>query len=761
MSAGANSVIVGARFERTSPSDSNELSEYARRRIRVLTFAALALYGAIRWGTLMSPAPTWRLVGLWALAVALAAAVPPLRRYGRLPALALTVALCLLAFPMAGLQWHSFVHLRLAVSARHIGDGLGALPTALVPYVGTRTAVALVISLGAAILLLDAAIVIAFAPPAFGDARRAGAALPLIALAVVPSTLVRPQFPYLQGLVLFSLLAAFVWGERVRRDAASTALVLAAIAGIVSALVAPRLDQHQPWLNYRAWTGSIASAHIDSFNWNQTYGPLHWPHSGHQVLTVDARTADYWKAENLDMFNGYDWVLGTPGVEPSLPPVSQAALAAWSQRIRVTIGGMRTNDVIASGEALGRPEQVPGGVEQGVDPGRWVADRTLKSGTSYEVTSYSPHPSATQLREAGSAYPYRALTNYLTLTIPQTGTPPQEFTQVTFEPFHATARQQARSAAAGGGPSIAKLMQDSPYESAYALAQRLAAHSRTPYAFVTSVLRHLSHGYTYNQKPPDSKNPLVNFLFDNRTGYCQQFSGSMALLLRMGGLPARVAAGFTPGMRNGVRDQWLVSDIDAHAWVEVWFPQYGWVRFDPTPAAAPARGGVTPSSVLKALPGAGAGLPGGRTRQAPTPAQTSRAAHRSSGGGFNPLLIIPALAMVAILAWLVRRVLRPVPTTDTLLDELERAMARTGRPLGAGVTLAGLEHRFRESPAAAGYIRALRLQRYGGLRERPSGRGRRALREQLRRDLGVTGRLRALWALPPRPPGELARRAES
>jgi hypothetical protein len=105
---------------------------------------------------------------------------------------------------------------------------------------------------------------------------------------------------------------------------------------------------------------------------------------------------------------------------------------------------------------------------------------------------------------------------------------------------------------------------------------------------------------------------------------------------------------------------------------------------------------------------------------------------------------------VALLAWFVRGLLRPALSADELLEELERAMVRTGRPLGRGVTLAVLEHRFRDSPAAAGYIRTLRVVRYRGGDARPSGAGRRALREELRRDLGVTGRLRALWALPPR-----------
>ena len=756
MSAGAQPLVGSGRLEQSTLTGSTSLSETQRTIIRLVSFAALALYGTVRWATLTTAAPIWRLFGLWGLAVALAAAVGPLRRYGKLPALVLTIVLCLFAFPIAGLQWHSFIHLRIAVSARHVSDGLAGLPNALVPYNGSSETIRFVISLGAAVLLLDAAIMLAYAPRALGDGRRAAVALPLIALAVVPSTLVRPEFPYLQGLLLFGLLAAFIWGERIRRDAAGTALALALLAGIVAALVAPRLDQHQAWLDYRAWTGSIAGAHADTFNWNQTYGPLRWPHSGHEVLSVDAKQADYWKAENLDMFNGYAWVLGAAAAQPTLPPVRRSALAAWTQRVRVTVEGMKTNDVIAPGEVLGRPVQVPGGVEPGVDAGTWTTERTLRTGASYEVTSYSPHPSATQLRTAGHAYPWVALSDDLTLTIPQTGAPPQEFTQVTFGPFHG---RQPSAVAAANQPNISAVMTASPYAAAYALAQHLAARAPTPYAFVESVLRYLSHGYIYNQSPPVSRYPLVNFLFNDKRGYCQQFSGSMALLLRMGGLPARVAAGFTPGMRNGVHHQWLVSDIDAHAWVEVWFPHYGWVRFDPTPVAAPARGGATTPAQLRALPGAVPGSSAGPTNKAGATPKAASPVQRTGGGGIDVLAIVAALAVVAVLAWLLRAFLRPAPSTDTLLDELERAMVRTGRPLGPGVTLAGLEHRYRESPGAAAYIRSLRIERYGGDPGWPARGGRRAMREQLRRDLGLTGRLRALWALPPRLRAGRGRRA--
>ena len=74
--------------------------------------------------------------------------------------------------------------------------------------------------------------------------------------------------------------------------------------------------------------------------------------------------------------------------------------------------------------------------------------------------------------------------------------------------------------------------------------------------------------------------PLVGFVVDTRTGYCQHFAGAMALMLRLLGIPARVAAGFVPGHYHD--GTWTVTDHDAHTWVEVWFRGYGWLAFDPT-----------------------------------------------------------------------------------------------------------------------------------------------------------------------------------
>ncbi len=741
MSAGAHSLPVGARRERRYARAAAQAGPRRRELVRVVTFAALSLYGIERWSTLMRPSPTGRLLGLVALALALAGGVPWLRRRHRVAAAVAGPLLMVAALPMAGLRWHWVVHLKIAVSAARIGDGLQALPNVLVPYLGSSHAVRLVITLGAAVLLLDGAAVLAFAPQRFGDGRRAAAALPLLALAVVPSTLVRPQLPYLQGLVLFALLAAFMWGERVRRGGTTAALAVAATAGIAGALIGPAIDTHHPWIDYRSWAGTLVRTHVDRFNWNQTYGPLRWPRSGHEVLTVAARAGDYWKAEDLDEFDGRAWVLGEPVGDPvSLPSPSAASRQRFTQRVAVSITGMQTVNVIGAGYSS-LVAGLSGLTVAGADPGTLVARRALGPGTTYTLLSYSPHPTAAQLRAvARDRYPQNATVPYRVLAMPQPALGPGTVsTQVTFPVWRA------------GGQFGQQVVRVSPYAHAYALARRLAARARTPYDFVVDVQRFLSRGYTYDEHPPAARFPLESFLFTHKVGYCQQFSGAMAMLLRMGGIPARVAAGFTSGGFENENHTWQVADTDAHAWVEAWFPRYGWVRFDPTPTSAPARGGTTSAPILKGA----VGVTGERTTADPrhelgpnaTPSTTVR---RSSGSSVSPWLALPGLLVLAALGRLAWILLAPAGGTDQLLAELRRAMARTGRPISADVTLATLERRFADSPAAVGYVRSLRLARYGDASTAPTAAQRRALRRHLAFGLGPIGRLRAVWALPPR-----------
>jgi transglutaminase-like putative cysteine protease len=694
-------------------------------------------------------------VGLLALAVALAGLIPLLARRDRVVAALAGFLMLLAAFPVAGLRWQSFIHLRVAVSAGEIGNGLALLPNTLVPYLGHSQDVRLVIMLGAAVLLLDAAAVLAFTGwtgSSLGDGRRAAAALPLTALAVVPSTLLRPQWPYVQGLILFVLLAAFLWGERVRRQTAGSALMAVMLAGVAAAIAAPRLDQHSPWINYRAWAGTTVRRQVAAFDWNQTYGPLRWPHAGHEVLTVAAKNADYWKAENLDTFNGYSWVQSPVGEQAArgaaLPAPKLSAVAQWTQTLHVTIRGMETENVIAAGVA-GQPSGLSGGIGEGADPGTWVADAPLDPGISYRIETYSPRPSPYELATAGRAYPRVTAAPYLTLTIPQPGLPPGAYPQVAFPPFHAPGVPSFSVPTAVANAT--SFVTTSPYAGAYAVARRLAAQAATPYAFIASVERYLSpaRGFTYNETPPLARYPLETFLFAKREGYCQQFSGAMAMLLRMGGVPTRVAAGFTTGTFDRSHGQWVVTDRDAHAWVEAWFPGYGWVRFDPTPITAPARSGSAAPPIVKPVTTTFA-----RTGQAPRRdigGQSTRpsASRHSSGGGSDAWMIVLAVLLVGAGIAAAGFVLRVPRTPDGLVDELELALVRTRRPLTPGATLAGLEQRLRASPGAASYVRTLRVARYGGHPRMPTASERRALRRELARGLGLAGRLRAWWALPP------------
>jgi transglutaminase-like putative cysteine protease len=92
-------------------------------------------------------------------------------------------------------------------------------------------------------------------------------------------------------------------------------------------------------------------------------------------------------------------------------------------------------------------------------------------------------------------------------------------------------------------------------------------------------------GYTLTQPDPPPKDPLAYFLLHRREGHCEYFATAMTVMVRSLGIPARYINGFLLGEYNDVADSYIVRGSDAHSWVEVYFPQYGWIPFDPTPPA--------------------------------------------------------------------------------------------------------------------------------------------------------------------------------
>jgi transglutaminase-like putative cysteine protease len=695
-------------------------------------------------------------MGLLALALALVWAGSAIRAHRR-PAIAvLTVVAALLAFALCGVPFTWVRHLRISLTADGISQGLSALPRVLLPYLGINPWIRTVILLGAAVLLFASALIVASAPRGrLGDGRRVAALVPLIALAIVPATLVRPSVAYFHGLLLFLLVAAFMWGDRVRSGDGVMAVALAVLAGAAAMIAAPGLDGHKPWLDYEALAGKLGPAHVEAFDWNQGYGPLRWPRDEREVLEVQAKYPDYWKTENLDEFTGRGWAFVTPQSGDPTGTIDPATVRRWTQTLHVTFRGMKSKAVVAAGVATA-PTHVNGTVE-GFSDGTWTDPPGLGPGDSYDVSTYDPHPTAQQLRAAGEEYPDALLQNYLVLDLP-VGDPPRpsnssnsSLPQPTSEPalFPPYGGEVTTTNPALVNPS--DVLSTSPYGPADALARRLARGTTTAYDYVMNVKRYLdSRGYTYDENPPTSRYPLLSFLFKTKRGYCQQFAGTMAMLLRMGGVPSRVATGFTTGTYDKATNSYIVSDLDAHAWVEAWFPHYGWVRFDPTPAAAPARGGKVSLAPIKNA-GAGSSSASPNTHGLAGSTSATTAPKHSHGGGF-PVALVVLIVVLGVLAAgaLALTVRLREPTDDELLGELERASTRSGRSVPAGTTLVELERRLRDSPAAQDYVRRLRAARFAGGSERPSGEQRRALRRQLRAGLGLGGRARAAWALPPR-----------
>jgi protein-glutamine gamma-glutamyltransferase len=738
MSVGAEVSVLGPRWAIPGSARGRHGD---RPGVRIATFAALGFYGTLRWADLMRPAPTWRMLGLLALAIAIVALGTALEGRPRWLVGLAGVLGVIAMFPIAGVSLEWVRHVRLAVGVDAIEQGVSALPNALVPYLGINHWVRVVIVLGAGVLMLDAALLVAFSPRSLGDIRRGAAALPLLALAIVPTTLVRPGIPYVHGLILFLLLAAFMWAERAPTRDGATALVVIAIAGIGGIIAAPALDQHHAWIDYESLAQKLAVGHVDAFSWQQSYGPLQWPTRGQPVLEVKAVHPEYWKAEDLNIFDGTGWETGDLGRSPPASAISAAARRKWTQTITVTIRDMRTTNVIASGDAS-MPSHLAQGVVHGASPGTWTTGAELEPGDSYRVSVYAPNPSATQLAAAGTDYPAQIVPSFLAVELPGFTHDGSYVTPQTAVP--------AAFGAPGSGQAVS-LIGESPYAQAYSLAERLRRGASTPYAFAQRVLNYLLNNYTYNTDVPLRNNPIETFLFDTKTGYCQQFAGAMALLLRFGGVPARVADGFTRGTYDSATHDWVVDDTDAHAWVEAWFPGYGWVTFDPTAAAAATPG----SDRLNKGDLSGGVIPPikGRKPAAVPAGAIGTTAKDESDAPIWLELAAATLLILLVLGVVVRRgSITPTGPGEQLVAELERAMRRTGRPVADGVTLASLEQRFRRSPGAASYLRSVRFARYAGDGPVPTADERRALRSELAAGLGPLGWLRALWALPPRAP---------
>lgn len=729
-----------------------------RTLARLLAFTVLGAVGAVAWGGMVVPARGWALL---AFALVAAAAGGALAQTGglRVPARVLIAAglalvLLVLGALAAGVPARMLVPGGWGDLADGIAQGAEASPGVTVPYSGADDWVRIVLMLGAPVLLGLAAF-LAFWPRTRGRlGLPVAAAVALAAVSAVPAVQVPGDTPLVQGAVLAILLVAFLGLERVPRRAAPLAAGLVAAATVAGIIAAPVLDAEEPLIDYEEIAQSLTPEVGQRFAWDHEYGPMDWPRDGSEVLRVKAPRGTYWKATALTVFDGIRWEREAGAERRGLQTEINRDRPDWITKLRFTVRGMTTEEFLGAGTVLGISKSPRQPVVSG--PGEFrVEDRPLRSGHTYEAEAYVPRPSTRALAAAGTLYP-AFVADELAVQLPpeERGRPRPE---VRFAPFGSD--QPALATVDGqvvAGELVDAAIGRSAYARTYALAQRLRAGADTPYEYVRAVERHLSRGFTYDESPPARAVPLDAFLFVDRTGYCQQFSGAMALLLRMGGVPARVATGFSPGAYDRERREYVVRDTDAHSWVEVYSPGSGWVAFDPTPGESPARSRdlAAPPALPRDTP-ADPGPAQERDREpapvGPTPEPTTDDARSIPRGVFvvGAVLLLGVIAAGAAVAH--RRRMRARAPVETALDDLERAMRRVGRPLPPKTTLGTLAQRF-VGTAGEPYVRALERARYGPPGETASGpdaRERAGLRRALGARGGPLGRLRAWWALPP------------
>ena len=300
----------------------------------------------------------------------------------------------------------------------------------------------------------------------------------------------------------------------------------------------------------------------------------------------------YWRSQIYTGYTGRGWVLAAPVNAPA--PVSDSPPAGryrLDQRYLILArpNGMLfgVNDaVLTSSEvqlsAVGADES-------------WLVNGTANS---YQVTSFATNLTIQEMESAGTDYPSAVSGTYLDLppVLPQ------------------------------------RVIQ---------LAQQVAGNG-SPYNKVARIQEYLRGNFKYDLEvtaPPASRDVVDYFLFDAQAGFCSHFASSMAVMLRAAGVPARVVAGYAMGAYDSQTGYYFVHESSSHAWVEVYFPGYGWVEFEPTPAYA-------------AIPYSAGNVPGGVSSQLqnfipPAPS-------RSAGGWWFALIPLALVVLVWALFFMTR-----------------------------------------------------------------------------------------------------------
>jgi transglutaminase-like putative cysteine protease len=254
----------------------------------------------------------------------------------------------------------------------------------------------------------------------------------------------------------------------------------------------------------------------------------------------------YWRGVALDEFDGESWRSGSAGYRIYKPgPDGRVTLGRGAAGERgdileqeIITEPLDTDVLFSANVPLGFGS-VPGGRVAAVNDSYSLHDRVSYRIKYYAVSDIGA-PSPGELRDEDSGYP-DGMDAYLKL--PRLGSRVKE------------------------------------------LALEITSSEGSAYDKALSIKRYLLTNYSYTRtlEPGSQGFPIEDFLFASKEGHCEYFATAMAVLLREAGIPSRVVNGFIGGTPNEHGNFFLVRESDAHSWVEVYFPEHGWVTFDPTP----------------------------------------------------------------------------------------------------------------------------------------------------------------------------------
>jgi transglutaminase-like putative cysteine protease len=345
----------------------------------------------------------------------------------------------------------------------------------------------------------------------------------------------------------------------------------------------------------------------------------------------------YWRGAIFDRYTGFGWEPLTVEVEAPRPTaIDMVGPGRYALAQQFDVISLQDNRLFAAGQPVSASD---GTILQAAqdDPTAVLPRGRLPR---YEITSWAPRVTAQELEADSTDYPPEIRAKYLQLpeTVPQR-------------------------------------VKD--------LAARLTQGAASPYDKALRLQEYLRITYAYNldvPAPPPNRDVVDYFLFEAPGGFCSYYATAMTVMLRSQGVPARVVAGFATGEYDGLLRKYRVPARSAHAWVEVYFPTYGWIEFEPTSA----------QEVFDYI--------SAETEQPDRLAESSQT--RSTDSAPTPIMIgmlsaalLGLIGVAALIVW--RRIAQSRLTPEVQARELYWAARRSLRQLGVESALSATPAEFR------------------------------------------------------------------